>query len=500
MKKIEKVYFIEAKSPSSHIFSFVKIFRLGSVLLATILRNLGFKAKVFIEDIKEVYDESKDEIIKEELFGADIIGISTITSTAMRAYKIAKKFRDKGIPVIIGGPHVTFLPDEGLDYADYVVRGEGEETIVELINALNAHAEPHATNEVLEKIKGLSWRDRCCGCKNHNPGRGLVKDLNEAPIPDFNLIADWEDKNVIPIATSRGCTFGCRFCSVIKMFGRGMRFKSVARIVDELKEAVRYSPRHIFFIDDNFAANKKRAKEICKAIIKEGLDFNWSAQVRTDIIDDPELVDLMVKAGCVNVFIGFESINPETLLAYEKRQDLDKIRRCIAVLKEAKLKIHGMFVIDPDIDDFQTIKDTVKFTKDMDLDSIQFLALTPLPGTPVFDDIEKSGRLLHKDWSKYDAHHIVFKPKLISVEDLQVGLLRGMRSFYGWKYSLKWLARACSFPFSKKSLVEGFFYASIGVYGRKTTKEALQRAPKYLETLRETISIQAEREKYVSGC
>lgn len=479
MKKIEEVVFIEAKSPSSHIFSFVEMFRLGSLLLATILKNLGLQTKVFIEDIKEIYDEEKDEIIREELFQADMICISTITSTAIRAYKIAKKFRDKNIIVAIGGVHVTFLPDEGLEHADYVVRGEGEETLVELIDCLN-----HSSGKTLYDIPGLSFKTSKGGKIVHNDNRPLVEDLDAAPIPDFSLVADWQEKNVIPIATSRGCPFACKFCSVVPMFGREMRFKSVARVMEEIRNALKNNPRHIFFIDDNAAANKKRFKEICRAIISSNFSFNWSAQVRTDILKDPELIQLMARAGCINVFIGFESIDPQTLIAYDKKQEVNESERCIGLLHESAINIHGMFVINPDINNAKLVWNTVKYAKKMKLSSLQLLAYTPLPGSPVFVKMEAEGRLLHRDWSKYDAHHAVIQhPLVMSISELQIELLKGMRSFYNWPYSLKWLLSAILSPLDRQAFIEGFFYAKIGFYGRRLTKAALEESADYLQNL-----------------
>lgn len=503
MKKIENVIFIEAKSPSSHIFSFVEMFRLGSLLLATIVKRLRFKTKVFIEDIKEVYDEVKDRITNDEIFQADMICISTITSTASRAYRIAQKInegREEKIPIVIGGPHVTFLRDEALELgcADYIVRGEGEETLIELINCLN-----HNSGKTLYDIPGLSFKTSKGGKIIHNPDRLLVKDLNAAPIPDFSLVADWEDKKVIPIATSRGCPFECEFCSVIQMFGRKMRFKSIVRVMEEIRDALRFNPRHIFFIDDNFAASKKRAKDICQMIISSGLKFSWSAQVRTDILRDPELIQFMAKAGCINVFIGFESIDQETLNAYNKKQEVDELERCIGLFHGVAINIHGMFVINPDINNTELIWRTVAFAKKMRLSSLQLLAYTPLPGTPVFERMETESRLLHRDWSKYDAHHAVFRPKKMSVSDLQIELLKGMRSFYGWPYSLKWLLQAIFSPFYQQpmqALFEGCFYAKIGFYGRRLTNEALKKSVEYLNDLRKDADQIKQKEKCTACC
>lgn len=500
MKKTKKICFVEAKSPSTHIFSFVEMFRLGSPLLATILQQRGFQTEVFIEDIREVYDEEMDEILEKDLLTADLICISTITSTAMRAYKIADRIREfreekkTDIKIVIGGPHATFLPAEALLHADFVVRGEGEESLVELVEMLNRKQNPYLRDECSE-IKGLSYRDRC-GCLYHNAPRELVGDLNDAPMPDFSLIAHWKEKNVIPIATSRGCPFECEFCSVIPMFGRQMRFKSVERVTAEIRNALSFNPRHIFFIDDNFAANKKSTREICQMIIRNGFKFHWSAQVRTDILNDPELIREMALAGCINVFIGFESIDPATLIAYNKKQKVDEAEKCIKLLHQAGINIHGMFVIDPDRNDVQLIWDTVKYAKKMKLSSLQLLAYIPLPGTPVFDRMVAEDRLLHRDWSKYDAHHAVFQPKIMSVRDLQIELLKGMRSFYGWGYSLKWLLHSVLSPLDMRAFVQGLFYARIGFYGRRLTKIALKKAPAYLEFLRQ-LQLQKELQKVI---
>ena len=309
---MKNIYFIEAKSPGAHIFSFTTLPRLGSILLGTILKNKGYHIKVFIEDIATPAWNLLED--------ADMVCISSITATANRAFQIAEKFKKLGVPVVLGGPHTTFLPDESMQHADYVVRGEGEETLVELLDCLNA-------NKPLDSIRGLSFRNTDNAIV-HNPDRELIQDLNTAPIPDFSLVYKW-NSNTVPIATSRGCPFGCKFCSVIPMFGRKYRFKSIERVIEEIQASAPKNKGHVFFIDDNFAANKSRTKELLRTIIDLNIKFEWSAQVRTDIAKDPELIRLMKKAGCFAVFIGFESINPQTLDLYNKGQGLADIEHSI---------------------------------------------------------------------------------------------------------------------------------------------------------------------------
>ncbi|GBD95284.1 MAG TPA: B12-binding domain-containing radical SAM protein [Nitrospirae bacterium] len=457
---MKNIYFIEAKSPGSHIFSRTALPRLGSILLATILKNRGYNAKVFIEDISPPD--------WKQLEDADMICISSISSTATRAFQIAEKFRKLGISVAIGGPHSTFLPEESLEYADYVIRGEGEETLVELLENLES-------GKPLETIKGLSFKNSKQEIV-HNPARELLKDLNEAPIPDFSIVHKWAEKaKVIPIATSRGCPFACKFCSVIPMFGRKYRFKSIDRIIEEIKAAAPQKA-HVFFIDDNFAANKKRTKALLRALIDTKIKFEWSAQVRTDIAKDPELLKLMEAAGCFSVYIGFESINPKTLSLYNKGQGLEDIENAIRAVKKHSINIHGMFVLGSDTDDIKTIRNTEKFAKKLDIDSIQFMILTPLPGTPVFEDLKSAGRLIHTDWSKYDAHHAVFEPKLMTAFELHVETLKAMSKFYSWPAILRNLWQF------------DFFYAVVGLYGKRSVKKALSGARNYVDQLRDLIT------------
>ncbi len=463
---MKNIYFIEAKSPGSHIFSFTALPRLGSILLATILKDRGYNTKVFIEDL--VATDWK------QLEDADMICISAISATATRAFQIAEKYTKLGIPVALGGVHSTFLPDESLLYADYVVRGEGEETLVELLEHLEA-------GKPLDSIKGLSFKNSKHEIV-HNPPRELLKDLNEAPIPDFSLVYKWSEKaKALPVATSRGCPFACRFCSVIPMFGRQYRFKSIKRVIEELKKAASSHKGHVFFIDDNFAANKKRTKTLLQAIIDNKIKIEWSAQVRTDVAKDTELLNLMKKAGCYAVYIGFESINPATLSLYNKGQGIEDIENSIRAVKSHSIRIHGMFVLGSDTDDIQTIRNTATFAKKLDIDSIQFMMLTPLPGTPVFEELKNSGRLIHTDWSKYDAHHAVFEPKLMTAFELQVETLKAMGKFYSWPAIFRNLSQF------------DFFYAVVGLYGKRSIRKALAETKIYVEQLKDSISAEFDR-------
>jgi radical SAM superfamily enzyme YgiQ (UPF0313 family) len=237
---------------------------------------------------------------------------------------------------------------------------------------------------------------------------------------------------IIPILTSRGCPFDCSFCSVTGMFGKKYRFRSTEDVVAELKK---YNRRRniIFFYDDNFAANRGRAKALLEAMIAEKFRFPWTAQVRADIAQDEELVRLMKKAGCHTLFIGFESVNPRSLQEMKKKQTVAEMKQAIHLLRKHHIHIHGMFVLGFDEDDWQTIKETVKFAKRSKLTSTQFLILTPLPGSELYKKIRSENRIAFRDWTLYDAHHVVFQPARFSLFDLQKAQIFSHKKFYSLK-------------------------------------------------------------------
>jgi radical SAM superfamily enzyme YgiQ (UPF0313 family) len=451
---IRRISFIEAGSPGLHIFSRFPIPRLGAVLLSTILRERGYEVKAFIEDVAEP-DWSFIE-------SSDIVCISTITSTAIKAYSMGERLKALGIPVIMGGAHPTFLPDESLEYADFVIRGEGEYSLVELLEHLEKGT------PALTAIKGLSYRERD-GKNVHNPSGEFIKDLDSLPEPDFSLVHEWAMSNTYPVSTSRGCPFDCKFCSVIQMFGRNYRFKSVEATLKEMRYVASVSKATKFIVDDNFTADKKRTREILRGMIAEGIKTRWSAQVRTDVARDPELLRLMADSGCHTLYIGFESINAGTLKAYNKKQELEDIISCVRAVKEHGIHIHGMFVLGADTDDVETIRGTADFATGHGIDTIQFLILTPLPGTPLFREMTESGRLLHTDWSKYDVQHVVFKPNLMSPATLQMETFKAMARFYSWRYIFRHLARL------------DFHYAAIGVFGKTAVNTSLKTSSAYLQ-------------------
>ena len=418
-----KIVFIEPRAPNLHIFSQFPLPRLGTLILGTMMKGRGWDTEVFVEDFRKIDFEA--------IASADLIGISTITSTAPRAYAIADKAREAGIPVIMGGPHVTYLAEEALEHADFVIRGEGERPLMAFIDAWERGGG-------YDDIPNLSYRKD--GQTVHNPLLPFSGELDRIPFPDLSLLKPDRPRRTkmssIPVLTSRGCPFDCSFCSVTGMFGKKYRFRSTENIIEELRQYDRRG-NFIFFYDDNFAANRERAKALCAAMIRERFKFKWTTQVRADVARDLELVKLMKKAGCHTLYIGFESVNPESLKGMKKNQTVAEISNAVKVLRRHRIHIHGMFVLGFDQDDWKTVMRTVKFAKKARLTSTQFLILTPLPGSEFYEKVASENRIRFHDWTLYDAHHVVFQPARFSLFDLQKAQMVCHKKFYSLKQSVQ---------------------------------------------------------------
>jgi radical SAM superfamily enzyme YgiQ (UPF0313 family) len=457
-----RIVFIEPRADHLNIFSRYNLPRLGSVLLATILKERGYDAQVLFVHEKEIYKMEVD---------CDIAAVSTITATAPQAYRIADLFRGRGKQVIMGGPHVTFLPEEALAHADYCVQGEGEETMPLLMEVLAGERDP-AT------VPNLAYRRD--GKTTFTERRPFAAHLDTLPHPDFSLVDYGKQSNIrrrvmktiIPIQTSRGCPYDCTFCSVTGMFGKRYRFRSTEHVIRELE---RYNPKKhkIFFYDDNFAANRRHTKELLQAMIDRGFQFKWSTQVRAEIAKDPELLDLMHKAGCRVLYIGFESVDPESLKAMKKSQTVEEIRAAIKEIHAHRIFIHGMFVFGFDTDSARTMRSTIRFAIKENIDSAQFMILTPLPGSDFYKEATAANRVFTYDWNKYDAHHVTFTPKNISILRLQLLQIEAHTRFYSPWNVVKKLFRNNMAAFI------------IGIYAHKLNQQWLKIEAHYLASLKD---------------
>jgi radical SAM superfamily enzyme YgiQ (UPF0313 family) len=401
--KTKQILFIEPSGAISNIFSrFMSIPLLGPVYLATIAKNAGYHVSIFNENI------AGRPVSGAELECVDLLCVSCITTTVERGKLIASQYRDaracahRPSRVIIGGIHASMLPQDVAANFDQIVIGEAETILLDLIEG------------VLRDPVVLGER---------------LMDLDSLPFPDYSLMGDFGKRRLRPVMTSRGCPFDCNFCSVTKMFGNEYRAQSPSRVLSEI---MRLPPGTVFFVDDNFAVDMKRSNEIVDLMIAKGFRNKWTAQVRTNVTHRPEFVAKMKKAGCKVVYVGFESINPQTLKDMNKAQTVEDIKRSIRVFHDNCIDVHGMFILGNDADTKDMFSETARFSRETGIDFVQYSVLTPLPGTDIFDRLVQENRLLHRNWSYYDGLHVTFAPKQMTAKELQHGMLECFKDFYSY--------------------------------------------------------------------
>ncbi|MCC6214673.1 MAG: B12-binding domain-containing radical SAM protein [Polyangiaceae bacterium] len=393
---------------STHRFPGLVTSHAGLGILAEVLERIGVRARVYDEKITP-YDDSLVD-------GADLVGISVQTSWAPQAYRIASQVKKLGIPVVLGGVHATLNPTEAIQHADWVVRGEGEPTLRELVEKLRAGAS-------LGGVAGLShWVD---GKAVHNVNRAPLgtAELDALPWPTLDRIEGITDERRYPVnrriyftMATRGCDQICNFCSIIKVFGGALRHRSVGSVIDEL--SARWDPERqfLFFMDDSLAVDTVYLKSLLQALIDHKLvpKLGWHSQMRAEVARDAELLDLMQRTNCTFVTCGFESIQPASLKALQKGQGPKDIRRAIERLRARDILVNGFFMFGTDHDDEQVFDDTVRFALESGCVIAGFMPLTPFPGTPTFESLDAEGRIFTKDWELYDVQHVVYRPRKLT--------------------------------------------------------------------------------------
>ncbi len=357
------------------------------------------------DDVSIINDDSQEINYNS---GADLVGLSFLTPAAYRAYEIADKFRRNNVSVVMGGVHVSALPDEAGEHADAVVVGEAEGIWPGLLEDFK--------NGKLKKIYKL----------NH------YAELSKVPYARRDLLnkKDYITTNVIQ--TSRGCPFDCEFCSVGDLFGRKTRFRPVKDVIGEIKT---FDKQIILFTDDNLAINKSYTKELFEALIP--LKRDWVGEASWTIKNDPELLDLAEKSGCRGLLIGFESIHPQDhVRKVSKHQDMKQAyRETVQKLHDHGIAIVGAFVFGFDNDDETVFNETLKFVRDVDIEIVEFNTIIPFPGTPLYSRLRREDRIFENDWRKYTYYPpgLCFYLKHMPVEELKNNIGRIYREFYSLK-------------------------------------------------------------------
>ncbi len=337
----------------------------------------------------------------------DLVGISFMSHQAPRAYRIAKRFRDRGVPVVMGGFHVTLDPAEAADHADAVVWGEAELTWSQVIEDAGAG--------LLKKIYKAE----------------RLSDLAGLPVPRYDLVdlGRYKIPN-IPAQTTRGCPWGCNYCEVTQVYGGKFRFRPAPEVIEEVRAISRSTGRKIvYFVDDNFIANRDHAVGIMEGLAPLGV--GWTALATASVGDDPELLKMMRKTGCMHLNIGVESISEVSLGAINKKQNkIREYERQIAAIRRTGIdfSLNIMFGLDGDTPD--VFDATLEFLVKMKAPMAFMFILAPRVGTKIREELLAEGRILHSDWTKYCGYECVFRPQGMSVRELEEGFWRIHRRFY----------------------------------------------------------------------
>ena len=384
--------------------------------------------------------------LEKGLKETDLVGITVMTKTALRAYRIADAYRKRGIPVVLGGIHPTALPEEAKGHADVVVIGEAERIWPQLIEDVRAgHLKEYYQQE------------------------GFI-DPAEIPIPRREILPR---KGYFPldvVQVSRGCPFRCEFCSVRKFFGDTYRFRSVRDIVEEIKSLPH---RLIMFNDDNIIGNPSFSKELLNALIP--LNKKWIGQASLAGLREVENIELLKKSGCIGLLIGFESLSKSNLIQSQKYQnDPSEYREIVDILHRSGINIWGSFIFGFDEDQPSIFEETVTFTIQTKIFSVVFALLTPYPETALYQRLKKENRLVQDEWwllerPEESAPHFV--PERMSGEALREGWKKAWKEFYSlpsilkrfqWNYPPTLINCLVYFPFqfiqhrfTQKKIIEG---------------------------------------------
>lgn len=341
---------------------------------------------------------------------ADLVGITAFTAEIPSAYKIADGFRKKGTPVVMGGFHVSALPDEALEHADSVVVGEAEPVWKTVLSDVEQNR--------LQPVY-----------KADGPA-----DMDSMAIPCRHLLdRSRYSTGFYTIQATRGCPYNCEYCAVSAFFGRTYRTRPVAEVIQEIKG---FDTKNFFFVDDNITGKVKYAKELFRALTP--LKLTWGGQTAITIAKDEELLSLYAKSGGRYAFIGFESLSEKNLARMNKSWNSPETYvKAIGQIHKKGINILGSFIFGLDDDDPGVFQRTVEFVRESRIDAAQFHILTPFPGTRLYDKMVADGRITSSDWGRYHTSDVVFSPASMSAEELQNGYWWAFRRTYSIYDTLK---------------------------------------------------------------
>lgn len=364
----------------------------------------------------EVYDEGLQDVPLE--LNADLVGMTVITGTAGRSYELARAFRARGKTVVLGGPHVTLMPEEAALHADAVVVGYAEDTWPELLRDFARGA--------LKRV--------------YRQAPDFSLDRPDMPFARRDLFDARQFLTQAVFEATRSCGHDCEFCVAPTAWGTRQFQKPVSWIVEDIR---RVGQKRILFVDLNLVADKAYARELFTALIP--LKVRWFGLSTVLIAHDPGLMELMARSGCRGLLLGLESVMPGSLQDANKRFNGSvDYKALIADLHALGIAIQGCFVFGLDHDPLEVFDVTAAFAIENAIDLPRFAILTPFPGTPLYQRFEGQGRILTRDWELYDGQHVVFQPLNMTTGQLSAGHERAWKKVYRYSAIARrlWKARA----------------------------------------------------------
>ncbi len=359
-----------------------------------------------------LYDEGIEEVPLD--LEADLVGMTVITGSANRAYQLSAHFRGRGVPVVLGGPHVTLLPEEAIGRADAICVGYAEESWPALL------------------------RDFAAGRMHRRYDQARDFALVNLPFARRDLLDRRKFLTQAVFEATRGCAHDCEFCVSPAAWGRKQLQKPIGHVVDDIRRVGR---RRIIFVDLNLISDRNYAAELFTALVP--LRVRWFGLSTSLIGRDPELMQLMARSGCGGLLIGFETLGEAGLRGLRKGFNRPAgYRALIRDLHALGISVQGCFVFGNDHDTRQTFAETVAFAVDAAIDLPRFAILTPFPGTALYRRLESEGRILTRDWELYDGQHVVFRPRRMTPRELRDGHERAWRQVYSCRSIASRLARA----------------------------------------------------------
>jgi anaerobic magnesium-protoporphyrin IX monomethyl ester cyclase len=389
---------------------------LGLGYLATVLeKNLYEVDVVDCQVLKLSFEEFRSELGKRQ---PDIVGITSTTLTYNSGLKIAKIVKEvhPTCLTVMGGPHVTFWDYEALQECpelDVVVRREGENTLLELVQKVEA-------GESFHEVLGITYRKN--GKTVRNADRPYIENLDALPFPARHLwpmerLREYED--ILYLAASRGCVYWCEFCSTVRMHGRKYRMRSPKNVVDEIEFLHKtYGVNKFTFCDDAFTVDQARTEELCREIMKRGLKIKWNCGTRVDMLTK-ELLFKMKEAGCISVWFGVESGSQQVLDAMKKGISPELTTQVFSWVREVGLKPVPNVILGFPGETKKSAWKTIKFIEKISPDDVGFYNVaTPFPGTPMYDSVKENGWIRVTDFDKYDTTTPIFETPWLSMKEL----------------------------------------------------------------------------------